>query len=108
MRGDDQLRRLLLNPRVLLNQARDADPLFGEHLPKRGQHAGAIVDPDAVAGPRLDLTHEDHADTIVKAERRPALHTTPDLSGEVDHVAYLGAPGERRSRPPGDKHLLSY
>src|SRR5216683_5236037 len=87
MRGDDQLGRLLLNPRVLLYKARDTDPFFRENLTERGQHTGAVVDADAVVGTSLDLTHRDHANAVVEAERGPALHPAANGSGEIDEVA---------------------
>src|SRR5215831_4493380 len=70
---DDELRRLLLDPRVLLYEARDADALLGENLADGGQHAGAIFGSDAVVGARHDLAHRDDADAVVEGERWPVL-----------------------------------
>src|SRR5258708_4367632 len=87
MRGDDQLGSLFLHPRVLLYEARDADPFFREHLTERSEHAGAVVDADAEICARLDLAHRDHADAVVEAERGPALHAAANGPGEIDEVA---------------------
>src|SRR5947199_7741769 len=74
--------------------------------PDRGQHAGAVVDPDPVIGPRLDLADRDHADPVVKAERGAALHAATDRACQVDEIAHDG----RRRRPsaralPDQQHL---
>src|SRR5712691_463509 len=108
VRGDDQLRRLLLHPSVLLNEARDADTLFSEHLAERGQHAGAIVDADAVVRAGLDLTHGDHPDAVVEAERWAALHAAADRAREIDEVADHGRRGGPTAGTLADQEHLSH
>src|SRR2546423_4398361 len=68
VRGDDKLRRLLLDPRVLLYEARDADSFLGKNLPHGGKHSGAVLGADAVVGARHHLAHGDDADAIVECE----------------------------------------
>src|SRR5216683_6275039 len=65
MRGHDQLGSLLLHPRVLLYEARDAEHFFREQLAERSENDGAVVDEDSVVRARLDLTHWDHSDAVV-------------------------------------------
>src|SRR5215467_5424396 len=70
MRRDDQLGGLLLDPRVLLDEAGNAHALFREHLADGGNDAGAILRTDAVVGARLDLAHRDDTDAVVERKRR--------------------------------------
>ena len=86
MRRHHQLRGLFIHPRVLLYEAGDAHALLGETLAEGGQHTGAVIDTHAVIGARLHLTHRDHADTVVEAERWPALHAAADRPSKVDQV----------------------
>src|SRR5216683_4660285 len=96
MRRHDHLRGLVVRPRVLLYEAGDADALLGEDLADGREHAGPVLDADAVVRPRLHVADRDDADPVVEAERGPALHAAPDGPGEVDEVAHH----RRCGRPP--------
>src|SRR5260370_24595539 len=98
MRCDDQLGSLFLHPRVLLYEARDADPFFREHLTERREHTSAVVDPNAVIRARLDLANRDHSDAIVEAERGPALDPAANGPGEIHEVADDSGPGGPSTR----------
>src|SRR2546430_7346898 len=82
-----ELGRLVMRPRVLLDEARDADALLGEDLADRGQHARFVVDADPVIRTCLDLADGDDADAIVEAERRPALHAPAAGPARADQTA---------------------
>src|SRR5712671_980749 len=106
MRGDHELNRLVLRPRVLLYEARDAHAFLCEDLADRGQHAGTIVNTNAVVGARHDLSHRYDANPVVEAERRPALHTAADRASEIDEVAdHSGCGGTATGALPDEQDL---
>src|SRR5438445_713044 len=105
--GDDELRGLLVDPRVLLYEARDADAFLRENLTEGGQHSGAVIDPDPVIRAGLYLTHRDHADAVVEAERRPALNAAADRARQVDEVADDGGGGGPPARALSDGASLT-
>src|SRR5438445_12814632 len=106
--GDDELRGLLVDPRVLLYEARDADAFFRENLTEGGQHSGAVIDADPVISARLYLTHRNHADAVVEAERRPALNAAADRARQVDEVADDGGGGGPPARSLADEKNLPH
>src|SRR6266516_7929457 len=65
MRRDHQLRGHVVRPRVLLDEARDADALFGEYLARGGKYARLVIDADPVIRARLDVADRDHSNSIV-------------------------------------------
>src|SRR5713101_5708600 len=85
--GDHKLGRLLLDPRVLLYEARDADAFLRKNLAHSRQHAGAVLGTDAVVGARHHLAHGNDADAIIEGERRTVLNAAPYRPREVDEVA---------------------
>src|SRR2546423_15891 len=78
MGGDDELGRLVVRPRVFLDEARDADAFLGEDLTDRSDDARLVGDPDAVVSAGRHLADRDHADAVVEAEGGPALHAAAD------------------------------
>src|SRR5207302_2245752 len=70
MSRDDKLGGLVVRPRVLLDEARDAHSFLGEDLADRGEDTWLVSHADAVIGARFHLTDRNHADAIVEAERR--------------------------------------
>src|SRR5258708_26916604 len=68
VRGDHQLGCLLLDPRVLLYEARDADAFLGKNLTHSRQHAGAVFGTDAVIGARHHLAHRNAPHPIIECE----------------------------------------
>src|SRR5258706_1992326 len=96
VRGDHQLGCLLLDPRVLLYEARDADAFLRKNLAHSRQHAGAVFGTDAVVGARHHLAHGNDAHAVIEGERRTVLNATPYRPPQVDEVAdHRGC-----SRPP--------
>src|SRR5205823_2780870 len=81
---DHKLGRLLLDPCVLLNEARDAHALFGKYLAHRGEHSRPILGANSVVGAGDDLAHRDHTDPVVEAEGGPALDAATDRAREID------------------------
>src|SRR6266849_1771587 len=96
VRGDHELGRLLLDPRVLLYEARDADAFFGKNLAHSRQHPGAVFGADAVVRARHHLAHWDDPHAIIEGERRTVLYPAPYRPREVDEVA----DHRRGGRPP--------
>src|SRR5260370_6593792 len=100
VRRHDHLGGLVVGPRVLLDEAGDANALLGEYLADRGQDAGPVLDADPVVGARLHLAYRDDADPVVEAERGPALHAASDRARQLAAVA-----DDRRRRRPAPRTL---
>src|SRR5438034_5578056 len=107
MRGDHELGRLVVRPRVLLDEARDAHALLGEYLADGGDDARPIGDPDPVVGARPHLAYRDDADAVVEAERWPALDAAADRAREVDQVADDGGRGGAAARALANQQHLA-